>query len=771
MLRITSPGAMQPAPDWRGIPPWMGQLLKARGIETESDAQAFLHPAMEQLHPPLLLHDMQRAVEIIADARAQHRSAVIYGDYDVDGVSASAILYEALEQFGLKPAVYIPDRHQEGYGLNCDAVEQLAKTHQLLITVDCGIASVSEVALAKQLGMQVIVTDHHRHGEQLPPADAVLSPLLADYPFPYLCGAGVAWKLAMALLHEGALPLMELAALDTVADMVSLTGENRVIVALGLEKIAATARPGLRALMNRAGIHGSVSSDQVGFQLAPRMNACGRLSSAGIALRMLLTRDADEAESIALQMENLNQQRRDEEAHVIEEAQRQVDHMDLVSTHAIVVMGEGWNSGVVGLAAGRIAEKYACPTVALARGGDVCVGSARSAGDIDIYKALSACGDLFLRFGGHKQAAGLTIAYDRVEEFAQRLSAAVAEQTGGMPAQPEIRCDGVMTLGDVTEDTVRLLQLLEPCGVGNPPPKFLCEGAYPLTLRPVGAEGRHLKCTFRQGNDLRDGIFFGGGDWAGRTDGLLTLAFTPTLNVFRGKISAECHILGMALQAESLQKDEEREAAALFSEVLSERKTPLLSLETVDAWMRGGQGTLLLCRCLETALAMKGRYPQADFALGSAGDPRAYHTILLYGGLRNACAPFRHVVLCDGDLGEGAQDAPGTLEGEMGALPMSGAMRDLLSNCFVDMDTLRMCYRSLRSRLPRDLLDAAELFHLTPGQSAFALRVLAQIDLTAMQGNYSQVTLLPMARSSPEKSPLFRLAQQAKEETHGLYSV
>ena len=442
MVTITLSQPSVPILPLTGLPAWLCGLLAARGVTTAEAAQSFLHPAADQLRDPLALHDLEQAVAIIRNAAAQGRRAVVYGDYDVDGVSASAILYETLGILGMARQVYLPDRHKEGYGLNIPAVEKLAQEADILITVDCGITSIAEVSRAKELGMTVVVTDHHRHLDTLPPADAVVSPLLGDYPFPGLCGAGVAWKLALALAGEQVMELMELAAVATVADMVPLTDENRVIAALGLEQLAHTKRPGLRAVMERAGVQGTVSSDQVGFQIAPRMNACGRMASARIAFDMLTTRDRGEAEELAARMEALNQERKAEENKVLEAALSQAAQMDLVENHAIVVWGEGWNSGVVGLAAGRVAEQFAYPTVALAVDGDKCVGSARSAGDIDIYKALSQCADLFERFGGHKQAAGLTLKRENLEIFAKRLSQAVAEQTGGKPVKPALVCDG-----------------------------------------------------------------------------------------------------------------------------------------------------------------------------------------------------------------------------------------------------------------------------------------------------------------------------------------
>ena len=771
MLRIglSAPGEeSRPLP---GLPFWMTRLMNARGVRTEEEARRFLHPAMDQLLPPASLHDMEKAAALIHRAARDKTSAVIYGDYDVDGVSASAILWEALGVLGMEREVYIPDRHQEGYGLNLPAVEQLGKKFGLLITVDCGITSVQEVKRARELGMQVIVTDHHRHGEALPPADAVISPLLGDYPFPGLCGAGVAWKLAQALVGERAEEWMDIAALATVADMVPLLEENRVITALGLKKLSATRRPGLRALMARAGLEGEISSDQVAFGIAPRINACGRMASARIALEMLLTRDRARAEELALQIEGLNQERKDQENKVLTEALDQAARMDLVKTKAIVVSGEGWNSGVVGLAAGRVAEKYAYPTVALSREGEKCVGSARSAGDVDIHLALSQCADLFERFGGHKQAAGLTMRAAYLEVFAKRLSEAVEAQTGGRAALPSILCDGELRLQDVTEETAAWLKRLEPFGMGNPAPRFLCENVEPLSFRAVGAEGRHLKCTLRQADDLREGIFFGGGAWAGKETGRFRMAMFPTVNVFRGRVSPECRLYGLELMPETLPEQPEREALSFFSEETGGGCSPRLDEEALKNWMAGDQGTLLVCRCLKTALALLKKYPRADFCLERAEDSRAYHTILLYGSARGVFAPYRHVALCDGDFGEGAAYAAACPGAEIGALDETASMRELLRRSFADRDQVRGVYVALRRCEPRDMEDLCWQTGLTMAQAAFALRVLHQIGLVDFSLSPFRAEKRPMVRRGPEESPLFCRSGQAKEEADGVFKL
>ncbi|MBQ4073618.1 MAG: single-stranded-DNA-specific exonuclease RecJ [Clostridia bacterium] len=754
-----------------GLPEWLARLLYARGIRSDEEAQLFLHPGLDQIRSPLALPGMERALSILHAARETGKTIAVYGDYDVDGVCASAILKEAFSLCGLSCVTYLPHRHKEGYGLNTPAVEMLAKKCDLLVTVDCGITSIEEVAAARRAGMQVIVTDHHKPGDQLPDADAVISPLLQDYPFPFLCGAGVAWKLAWGLIGERAMPLLELAALATVADMVPLTGENRSIVALGLQQLSQTRRLGLRAVMESAGIKGKMTSEQIAFQIAPRMNACGRMDTAQIALDMLLTHDAVQAHTLAVRMENLNQERKSQESQVLEDALAQVAAMDLIKARGLVVMGQDWNSGVVGLAAGKIAEKYTCPTVALSREGDVCVGSARSAGDVDIHKALSQCADLFIRFGGHRQAAGLTIEYAHVPEFARRFSQAVMEQTGNRALVPQMICDGELSLAEVTAETVELLGRLEPFGMGNPAPRFLCDGVEALSLQAVGSQGKHLKCTFQQGNALRDGIFFGGGDWAGQAGAAFRMVMTPTLNEFRGRISAECQLHALQLLPENIPHDLVRETVSLLSEELFCSHPQAIGPDELDDLMQGNQGTLLVCRCLETALRLHRRFPEADFCLDSARDPKAYHTILLYGNAIATCASYRHVVLCDGSLGEASAyqaACPGAL---IYTLPVSEEMKKMLSGMYLDVSHLRECYRMLRAHSFRDLKAAAEEMHISEVQAAFAFKVFAMMGLIQFSFYPFAFSILPAIKASPEDNPLFRMAQQAKEEHDGVYGL
>ena len=765
MLKLSLAHVPGDAPSLPGMPEWMERLLRARGIRTEAEALAFLNPDERQLLPPEALPGVAEAAALLRDVREKGESAVIFGDYDVDGVCASAIMREALNALGIPCEVYLPDRHQEGYGLNPEAVTRLAARYKLLLTVDCGITAVDEVRLARENGMRVIVTDHHHVGDALPEADAVVSPLLNGYPFPYLCGAGVAYKLACALMGESAKTLMDLTALATVADMVPLTGENRVLVKLGLPRILRSPRPGLKKLMELAGVRETLTAEQAGFQLAPRLNACGRMESARIAFDLLTTGDAARAAELALRAEGLNTRRREEEAAVIAEAEKQVAGMDLVDSHAIVICGQGWNSGVVGLAAGRVAEKYAYPTAVLTAQDGVCVGSARSAGQVDLYEALKACADLFIRFGGHKQAAGLTMEERNLPAFRKRFSEAVDRQLGGCPPVPEMVLDGEMKLNDVTEENIALLSRMEPFGVGNPSPRFLCREAEGLSLRPVGAEGRHLKCTFMQDGVIRDGIFFGGGEYARLGNGRFELAMTPVLNVFRGNAMPEIRVEAMRLLPEFLRRDVLKEAAAWLTDQ-RDGEAQQLDDAGLERLMAGHQGTLLYCRCLPTALAMRRRFPDAEFCLEEAKDARACHAILLFGSAERVTAPFRNIVFCDGDAGFGRENAA------CFRLPPTAAFSALRESVRLDKDALRACYVLLRGASFRNLEEFAAAAGIGAGQAVFALSVLDELALIRFSLSPFGVTLLPVRKVGPEQSTLYqRIMDTARRGEHGVFGV
>ena len=393
-----------------GMPHLLHALLIQRGVASAAEAEAFLAPTEALLHDPLLLSDMDRAVSRLQSALAAGERVCVYGDYDVDGVCAAAILFLHLRSLGAKARVYLPDRQREGYGLNEEAVRALAADTDLLVSVDCGVNAVDMASLARRLGMDIVITDHHRPGETLPDCP-VVDPLLNDYPCPHLSGAGVAFKLVEALSgRAAAMEYIDLAALSTVADVVPLLDENRFIVRAGLQRMNERPRPGVAALKRVAGLENrALTAGHLGFQLGPRLNAGGRLGSARRGLELLLTEDRARAEALAEELDAENSARRNVENAILDQAEEALRDFDFPARRAIVLAREGWNPGVLGLAASRLVEKYHYPAILLCEENGVLKGSCRSIPGVDIFAALSASAQWLARFGGHRQAAGLTL--------------------------------------------------------------------------------------------------------------------------------------------------------------------------------------------------------------------------------------------------------------------------------------------------------------------------------------------------------------------------
>ena len=443
------------------------RLLYARGITDAAQADAFLNPSLDRLHDPLRMHGMAEALDILTDARRKGLAVAVYGDYDVDGICACALMTQALRRFGLRADPHTPLR-EEGYGLNLAAVNQLAKDYRVLVTVDLGITNHEEVRLAQRLGMRVIVTDHHGLGLEASPADAALNPLLGDYPFRRLCGTGVAFKLAQALLGlDACRDYLDLAALATVADIVPLEDENRILVSLGLKAIAGRKRAGMRALLRVSGDPDPVDSEALGYRLGPRLNAAGRLDDAGKGVRLMMTDDPAEADRLAEELDALNTERRAAEQQLVKAAQAQAAGHDFIGEKALIVRGRDWHVGVIGLAAGRLCQQYYCPTCVLSEHEGLLHGSLRSIPGVHIHECLKTCDDLLLRYGGHEQAAGVTLEADRYEAFCERLQSAVgrAEESCFVPVQPY---DAELTLSDCTDALLDEISRMAPFGCWQP---------------------------------------------------------------------------------------------------------------------------------------------------------------------------------------------------------------------------------------------------------------------------------------------------------------
>lgn len=539
----------------------LAALLYARGVETAAQADAFLHPSLADLHGPLRLSGMAEAVALLGQAKAEGWPTVVYGDYDADGVCAAAVATEALRTYGVAATPHLPLR-AEGYGLNLAAVEALARDYRLLVTVDLGITNAAEVERARELGMKVIVTDHHQPGLAPCPADAVVNPVLGDYPFPRLCGAGVAFKLAWALLgRDAAEAWLDLAALATVADIVPLIGENRVLVACGLPHIGQ--RPGLSALMDAAGCRPPLTAETVAYQLAPRINAAGRIADANLSLRLLMTRDPAEADALARKLDAANAERKRLEAEATAEASLQAETHDFVRNRVLFVRGEGWSSGVVGLVAGKLNQRYGVPVCALTGEEGLLHGSLRGVPGVNLARCLQTCDDLLLRYGGHEMAAGVTLEAGRDADFRERLERAVRLSAADDVFVPAQTFDLPLRLSQADDALLDALSQMEPFGFGNPAPVFYTAGAGLARRRACGAQGAHLQLTLRDGDRLLDGVAFGQGAQAARLPDAVDAAYTLARETFMGKVSIKCHVeaLRPAAQAQAARLSGEPEAA------------------------------------------------------------------------------------------------------------------------------------------------------------------------------------------------------------------
>ena len=541
-----------------GLHPTVARLLCLRGFADPDLARQFLHPSLDHLHDPFKLTDMTAAVQRLEQAIARRERIAIHGDYDVDGITSTVILRRALEMLGGDVVHFIPERLRDGYGLQPAAIERLhADGVSLIVSVDCGIRGIEAARRARELGVDLIITDHHEPDHELPVAVAVLNPKRHDcsYPDKYLAGVGVALKLVQALCGRAGrskwLPaFVKIAAIGTLADVVPLVGENRVIARFGLESLSRGPHTvGLRALLDCCGLTGkTIDSYQVAFMLAPRVNAAGRMSTPDIATRLLLATDAaleQEARGLAQQLNDENLRRQQEEAELVTAAKKAIETDPAVGAHNVLVVGgAGWHRGVIGIAASKLVDTYHKPAIVLSIDGDVAHGSCRSIPAFDMLNALERCADLFVRFGGHRQAAGLTMEAARVPEFRQRINAWADEVLEPDQLRPRLRIDAPLPLNGITHDLVRGLDSLGPFGMGNPRPVF---HASPVEIvdGPRTLKERHLKMTFSQQGRRFRAIAWRAAERAGFLEkhrAGVNLAFSLDRNEYQGETYLELNV-------------------------------------------------------------------------------------------------------------------------------------------------------------------------------------------------------------------------------------
>jgi single-stranded-DNA-specific exonuclease len=548
------------------VSPLLGQMLLNRGVSCCEDAQAFLHPTLKALADPSLLPGLPAAAARIAQAIRDRQKIAIYGDYDVDGITATAILWHAITLLGGQVSSYIPHRIDEGYGLNAEALRQIIDGGaRLIITVDCGITALEPARIARERDVDLIVTDHHEwRGDVpiLPDCHSIVHPRLPGatvYPNPHLCGAGVAFKLAwgIGLAISGATRVDEafrnflvdatgLAALGTIADVVPLVGENRILAHYGLCGLSASRLVGLRALIESAGLSGkNLDSYHVGFLLAPRLNACGRLGHAALGVEMLTTADEPRAREIAAYLESQNRQRQTVEKQILEQALAQIDANAWHDHRALVLAAEGWHAGVIGIVASRIVDRLCRPTIMVALSNGQGQGSGRSVAGFHLARALEACGTHLLAYGGHEMAAGLKIETSRLDDFRHAFCDLAQSTVTDEMLTPQLRLECVAELGQITAPLIDEMARLGPFGYGNPKP-LLClqNAAVAAAPRRCGKDGDHLQLMVRQGQRSIKCIAFRSGALLDRLSpgAAIDLAVVPSLNEFNGRSSVELEI-------------------------------------------------------------------------------------------------------------------------------------------------------------------------------------------------------------------------------------
>jgi single-stranded-DNA-specific exonuclease len=541
------------AEQFPALPPLLLQVLYNRDLKEPSEVEGFMSGTWQE--PDLyLLPDMERAVDILIRAIRRREKIAVYGDFDADGVTATALLVRALAGVGADVIPYIPRRVDEGYGVNLDALRRLyGEQVRLVVTVDCGIRAVQEIDQARR-GLEFIITDHHSVGRELPFASAVIDPKRADsrYPFPQLSGVGVAYKLAQALLREAGackMPvhveersLLDLVAIGTVADLAPLTGENRHLVQLGLEVVNEARREGVRALLRVAGVRpGAVSASSIGFVLGPRLNAAGRLGDATLSYDLLVSADPVQADRLAARLNEQNRRRR----ALTEQAYQLAVQLALAREGAPALLfaaHKTFMAGVVGLVAGRLTEAYYRPSVVVEQGDEISKGSCRSIEEFDITAALDECSDLLVRHGGHAAAAGFRVRNEQLDGLVHRLSEIAERELGDRILAPTLSIDADVPLSDMNWEMMGWLEQLEPCGIKNPTPLFLSRGVPVAEARAVGSEGKHLKLTLATEAEAQDAIAFRLGHRVDEVGQRMDLVYYLEVNEWNGSRSLQLNV-------------------------------------------------------------------------------------------------------------------------------------------------------------------------------------------------------------------------------------
>ena len=777
-------------PKAEGISPRLASLLYARGARDREAMELFLHPGEGQFLDPLLMKDMDKALERIKRAVAGEKICV-YGDYDADGVCATSILYDCLKSMGADVIYDIPSRHDEGYGLNIPAVERLHKMGvQLIITVDNGVKAYGEIDRCRELGMDVVVTDHHRCDGRIPDCCAVVCHTREDdkYPNGDICGAGIAWKLAEGLIgREAAKRYLPQAGIATMTDVVQLLGENRAIVAVALDMInKGDCSPGIKAL-------GRVVNDKsdafvsrdLSFGFGPRLNAAGRMEDAGICVELLCTHDTQKAQQAAELLDELNRRRQTEEGDIIDSAAEMVEQLDLTKGRSIVLKSPDWNPGVIGIAAARIAERYYRPTLLFSEKDGVLTGSARSVPGVDLYQALNANNRFFTRFGGHAYAAGVTMQEKDFEEFRQALDGTFRSTVDQELFIPRRSYEAEIELSELTLPMVEELELLAPFGEGNPEPLFRTDGMLLRGLRRIGSSGNHIKATAVKDDRYVDLVAFSKGHQfqeladMGRCDAI----YMPIINKWNGMRSVQLRVCDMRPapieDPEAFMKDRGDKFIDAFSENILYNTG--CGIDTGEKKARGLEklltdsiaGTMILCFTEKGAvdlmkeLADKGLFRRLDMVFGrNRAFPCGYHTAV-FGPVIDSLdmSRFSSVLMYD-SIDAGFAERLGALAPHAEIIPGRAYPMDCFASLALERRDIAAYYRALRSSERRffnrdELIDYLAAVTKTPVRMArLGERVMEELDfINANEG-------IRLVKDPPQRdlmeSPTYAAAQRLR---------
>lgn len=771
------------------ISPALCRLLISRGITSIPEARAFLHPDSGQFFDPFLFRDMDLAVSRLEQALDADERICVFGDYDVDGVCATAMLTMYLEYLGCDVFYHIPSRHNEGYGMTPQAIERVhERGAKLIITVDNGIVATGETALAKQLGMDVIITDHHKAGATLPSCTAVLCHSRSDntYPNTDLCGAGVALKLIEAHGGESAAQeFLPFAAFATVSDVMPLIGENRAIVSLALNQLNSGDWPsGLRALAEVSGITDRpVTARDFAFALGPRLNAAGRLENASLGVELLRSESIDEAMPIAERLNELNNERRNCENDILDAAHIQLDELDMADSRIILLKSTEWNPGVLGIAASRITEEYHRPTILFREEDGVLTGSARSIPGVDIHSLLSQFSDMYTRFGGHAMAAGLTLPSDRFSDLNSKLNAYAANTIPNETFIPECLYDTELDFKDITPSFIDSLNRFEPFGEGNPAPTFVTREAKLYDLRIIGKNANHLNGKAQSSGRVVNLVAF---NKAPAFHRLLSadssdILYSPSLNDWGKAPSVQLRIQEFAPCRFTDPESHIKKHASMFYEaflsnlIYTDDETPNLysgaqvtCLDPFECFSQSFAGGMMLCFTMDGAIrAIKHLYEtdiKADICFRAPDMPQhAYNTLVIAPHIDKLLKSAKHmkrIVLFDGVYDEAMmKELSRSFNNAEFFVPETAVLSDNIASEFksaASRENMGQLYREVRLMLsasPLYLDECVELLSLktnvNPSIACFAVRVFTELGFINQDKN-SRLYAVP----TPNKRPL-----------------